>query len=79
MEPRIRSLLPLSTLFRRKREEPKVFLGIMSNLVSKAPYSSVKELISLSFFLKLRTAMINGETGSLSMDVKVPLDKGVRC
>ncbi|KAM5252744.1 voltage-dependent calcium channel subunit alpha-2/delta-4 isoform 15-T16 [Hipposideros larvatus] len=24
----------------------------------------------------LRTAMINGETGSLSMDVKVPLDKG---
>lgn len=23
--------------------------------------------------------MINGETGSLSMDVKVPLDKGVRC
>ncbi|KAF5919401.1 hypothetical protein HPG69_009882 [Diceros bicornis minor] len=27
----------------------------------------------------LRTAMINRETGSLSMDVKVPLDKGVRC
>ncbi|XP_007935221.2 voltage-dependent calcium channel subunit alpha-2/delta-4 [Orycteropus afer afer] len=26
----------------------------------------------------LRTAMINGETGSLSMDVKVPLDKGKR-
>lgn len=23
--------------------------------------------------------MINGETGSLSMDVKIPLDKGVRC
>uniref|UniRef100_A0A8D1R7H3 Calcium voltage-gated channel auxiliary subunit alpha2delta 4 n=1 Tax=Sus scrofa TaxID=9823 RepID=A0A8D1R7H3_PIG len=27
----------------------------------------------------LRTAMINRETGSLSMDVKVPLDRGVRC
>ncbi|XP_012371846.2 voltage-dependent calcium channel subunit alpha-2/delta-4 [Octodon degus] len=26
----------------------------------------------------LRTAMINGETGSFSMDVKVPLDKGKR-
>ncbi|XP_036353208.2 voltage-dependent calcium channel subunit alpha-2/delta-4 [Ochotona princeps] len=26
----------------------------------------------------LRTAMINGETGSLTMDVKVPLDKGKR-
>uniref|UniRef100_A0A8C2U872 Calcium voltage-gated channel auxiliary subunit alpha2delta 4 n=1 Tax=Coturnix japonica TaxID=93934 RepID=A0A8C2U872_COTJA len=26
----------------------------------------------------LRTAMINGETGSLSMDVKVPVDKGKR-
>ncbi|XP_049638991.1 voltage-dependent calcium channel subunit alpha-2/delta-4 [Suncus etruscus] len=26
----------------------------------------------------LRTAMINGETGSLSLDVKVPLDKGKR-
>uniref|UniRef100_G1NXE8 Calcium voltage-gated channel auxiliary subunit alpha2delta 4 n=1 Tax=Myotis lucifugus TaxID=59463 RepID=G1NXE8_MYOLU len=26
----------------------------------------------------LRTAMINGETGSLSMDVKIPLDKGKR-
>ncbi|XP_006891437.1 PREDICTED: voltage-dependent calcium channel subunit alpha-2/delta-4 [Elephantulus edwardii] len=26
----------------------------------------------------LRTAMINGETGSLSMEVKVPLDKGKR-
>ncbi|XP_059743263.1 voltage-dependent calcium channel subunit alpha-2/delta-4 [Bos taurus] len=26
----------------------------------------------------LRTAMINGETGSLSMDVKVPLDRGKR-
>uniref|UniRef100_A0A803XTW2 VWFA domain-containing protein n=1 Tax=Meleagris gallopavo TaxID=9103 RepID=A0A803XTW2_MELGA len=26
----------------------------------------------------LRTAMINGETGYLSMDVKVPVDKGVR-
>ncbi|XP_038623665.1 voltage-dependent calcium channel subunit alpha-2/delta-4 [Tachyglossus aculeatus] len=26
----------------------------------------------------LRTAMINGETGSLSMDVKVPIDKGKR-
>ncbi|XP_008570658.1 PREDICTED: voltage-dependent calcium channel subunit alpha-2/delta-4 [Galeopterus variegatus] len=26
----------------------------------------------------LRTAMINGETGSLSMDVKAPLDKGKR-
>ncbi|KAM6216225.1 voltage-dependent calcium channel subunit alpha-2/delta-4 [Rhynchocyon petersi] len=26
----------------------------------------------------LRTAMINGDTGSLSMDVKVPLDKGKR-
>ncbi|XP_004710527.2 voltage-dependent calcium channel subunit alpha-2/delta-4 [Echinops telfairi] len=27
---------------------------------------------------RLRTAMINGETGSLSMEVKVPLDKGKR-
>lgn len=35
-------------------------------------------LIPFSFLLKLRTAMINGETGSHSMDVKVPLDKGVR-
>ncbi|KAF7466089.1 Hypothetical predicted protein [Marmota monax] len=37
-----------------------------------------KELMPLSFLSKLRTAMINRETGSFTMDVKAPLDKGVR-
>lgn len=42
-----------------------------------AVLSQLKILMKSGSFLQLRTAMINGETGYLSMDVKVPMDKGV--
>lgn len=77
--PRPRTISPPRTLLRGKQKnqyprDPKTGSKPQPNL----PSSGEQAPTPLSFLLKLRTAMINGETGSHSMDVKVPLDKGVR-